>query len=652
MGMDRRIKPDHAAGKGFRYLRKRGLKEFTAHAVEKVKDEHFDYQKWICQQKISSFQAGYQRKLLFSRMPKVYVLIADPPGDCTDDRANALRSETVRSVRNSTYPYVFLSQALNSQIDDEDYLTFLQAGDLMERNAVFEMIQAIQGGADAVYTDEDSYERKNGSLSFSAPLFKPDYNPDFLRSCNYIGSLFLVRVGVIRSFYREGGQNLIPTQTTISDPAYRYALILRCTRRADELGGVGHVAKVLCHTWAENAGIPETGRTPGEGEQAGASTRKKAADTPKLSRSASAGEAQARPRRNSRAPRTRTEERLQSSYAKWNSRTRRKPAEPGRNAGEASPGPLNTMRAVLETDLKDRGCRGSVEDGPLPGTFHVAYEIEGEPLVSIIIPNRDHASVLENCIQSIRKRSTWKNLEIIVVENNSRQKQTSDLYRKLEEKKEARIVRYPKEFHFSRVINEGARQAAGEYLILMNNDVTVRTGDWIERLLAHVSRPGIGAAGPKLLYPDGRVQSAGIVTGIMGFAGSMMVAEDGNDPGYMGRAVLTQDISAVTAACMMVRRTAFREAGGFPNEFSVALGDVDFCLSLGDRGYRIVFEPSAVMIHHESLTRGAEDTKEKKKRFAAEKALFRKKRARLLKEGDPAYNPNLSRRRCDWSQQT
>ena len=165
-------------------------------------------------------------------------------------------------------------------------------------------------------------------------------------------------------------------------------------------------------------------------------------------------------------------------------------------------------------------------------------------------------------------------------------------------------------------------------------------------------RPEVGAAGPKLLYPDGRVQSAGIVTGIMGYAGSMMVAEDGDDPGYMGRAVLTQDMSAVTAACMMVRRDAFVKVGGFPDEFRVALGDVDFCLSLSDAGYRVVFEPAAVMIHHESLTRGAEDTREKKRRFAAEKAAFVMKRSRILKAGDPAYNPNLSRRRCDWSQQT
>ena len=135
-----------------------------------------------------------------------------------------------------------------------------------------------------------------------------------------------------------------------------------------------------------------------------------------------------------------------------------------------------------------------MEDGPLPGTFHVAYEIEGEPLVSIIIPNRDHASVLENCIQSIQRRSTWKNLEIVVVENNSVRPETFALYRELQKADKARIVRYPHAFHFSKVINEGVRRAKGEYVVLMNNDVTVRTPDWIEKLLAHVMRPGVGEA--------------------------------------------------------------------------------------------------------------------------------------------------------------
>ncbi len=569
--MDTRKENDHAAGKGLRYLRERGLKEFTAHAIEKVQDSRFDYGKWVCRQQISSVQAGYQRKLLFPRMPKIYVLVSDE-GRGHD---GALQ-ETVRSVRMSTYPKVYPVHALNSQILDEDFVAFVRAGDLVERNAFFETVKALQNGADCVYTDEDQWERSgdSGENVYSDPLFKPDYDPDYLRSGNYIQNLFVVRVGIIRSFYEGTSREMMPTAARLADPAYRYELTLRCTDRAAAMGGIVHVAKVLYHA--------------------------------------------------------------------------------GKEAAKALPDveTLARMRRVLEKDLELRGYAGTVEDGPVPGTFHIRYEIQGEPLVSVIIPNRDNASVLENCIWSIRNRSTWKNYEIIVVENNSTQPQTAELYQKLEADGDARIVRYPHAFHFSRVINEGVKQSSGEYLVLMNNDVTVRTPDWMERLLAHAARPGVGAVGPKLLFPDGRVQSAGIVVGLMGFAGSMMVAEDGEDPGYMGRAVLTQEMSAVTAACMMVKREAFMKAGGFPDEFTVALGDVDFCLSLKDAGFRNIFEPAAVMIHHESLTRGAEDTKAKKKRFAVEQSRFRKKREQILKEGDPAYNPNLSRRRCDWSQQT
>ncbi len=567
-------KKENAARKGLRYLRERGVQEFASHAAEKVRDSRFDYQKWIRKQQISSVQAGYQKKLRLPVMPKVYVILTDTDPQRPEEERSARSRRTLRCIAESTYPLVYPAQALNSQILDEDYAVFVRAGDLIERNAVFEMVQAVSDGADAVYTDQDSVTDRNGHLVYQDPLFKPDYNPDYLRSFPYIDRLFMVRVGIVRSFYRKGSPEEIPSAQNLADEAYYYSLVLRCAERAAAMGGIRHVPKVLCHKWV--SGDPD----------------------------------------------------------------------------QTDAGLQERMRQVLCQDLAGRGLKGSVENGPLPETFHVTYEIPGTPLVSIVIPNKDNASVLENCILSIRSRSTWKNLEIIVVENNSRQKQTMEFYRKLENSNEARIVRYAGEFHFSRVINEGVRNAGGEYIILMNNDVTVRTPDWIERLLAHVSRPEVGAAGPKLLYPDGRVQSAGIVAGIMGFAGSMMVAEDGGAPGYMGRAVLTQDMSAVTAACMMVKRKAFLEAGGFPDEFAVALGDVDFCLSLGKQGYRIVFEPAAVMIHHESLTRGQEDTKEKKKRFASERARFQKKWSRLLKEGDPAYNPNLSRRRCDWSQQT
>lgn len=557
-----------AAGKALRYLQDRGMREFASHAVEKVRDRRFDYQRWIRAQEPSSTAKGYQKKLVFKRMPDIIVMILRPEGEAEPDM------QTLQSVRRQTYQKTSLSDILTTQISDDAFLLCVRNKSLLTEDALFRMAEALAGGADAVYADEDSYEQKNRENHYSLPLFKPDYNPDYLRSCNYIGTPFMVRAGLIRSFYKEEGA--VPSAWTLDDPAAYYEYVLRCSQRAQQEGGIVHVPRVLCHV-------------------------RRAA---------------------------------------------------GKKMPDESAEVHERMRSVLERDLVRNGYAGRVEDGPLKYTFHVAYDLTDRPLVSIVIPNKDSYSVLENCIWSITNKSTYSDYEIIIVENNSTQKETFDYYRKLEEEGTAQIVRYDRPFHFSRVVNEGVRNASGDYVILMNNDVTVGTADWIERLLAHCQRQGVGAAGPKLLYPDLRVQSAGIVAGIMGYAGSMMVLEDGDDPGYMGRGALTQNMSAVTAACMMVKKDVYQKAGGFADDLPVALNDVDFCLKLVRDGYRNVLEPAAVMIHHESLSRGHEDTPEKKKRFNKEKAVFRKRWAEFLKKGDPAYNPNLSIRRCDWSQQT
>ena len=261
--------------------------------------------------------------------------------------------------------------------------------------------------------------------------------------------------------------------------------------------------------------------------------------------------------------------------------------------------------------------------------------------------------MLKRCLDSVCSLTTWERLEIIIVENNSSEPETFSFYDTLKEgmyrQLPVRVVRYrEKGFHFSAIINEGVREAAGDYVVLMNNDVTVKTPDWIERLLSQCMREKVGAVGPKLLYPDGTVQSAGIVIGIMGFAGSMMVDGKNEDPGYMNRAAAVSRMSAVTAACMMVSREAFWRAGGFSMEFPVALNDVDFCLRLGEAGYHVLFEPTAELYHHESASRGYENSREKSKRFENEKRHFRKKWEKTLKEGDPHYNPNLSLRTCHY----
>ena len=299
-------------------------------------------------------------------------------------------------------------------------------------------------------------------------------------------------------------------------------------------------------------------------------------------------------------------------------------------------------RAVME-QLKREGVSGEVMLRKEPGFFRVRYPVSGEPLVSIIIPNKDEKETLSRCLDSIREKSTWKNYEIIIIENNSQTREIMAYYKSLKADPKIRICRYPSgPFNYSALNNFGFSKARGEYILLLNNDVEVITPDWIEELLGTCQQPGNGAVGCKLVYPDGTIQHAGIVIGIGGIAGSMFVDMKKEYTGYLHKADLMQNMSAVTAACMMVKAAAYRQVGGFEEKLSVAFNDVDFCLRLGEAGYRIVYDPYAVLTHYESKTRGKEDSKEKVRRFQTEIEYIRTRWTRLLKQGDPCYNKNLS----------
>ena len=228
-----------AAGKALRYLQDRGMREFASHAVEKVRDRRFDYQRWIRAQEPSSTAKGYQKKLVFKRMPDIIVMVLRPEGVAEPDM------QTLQSVRRQTYQKTSLSDILTTQISDDAFLLCVRNKSLLTEDALFRMAEALAGGADAVYADEDSYEQKNRENHYSLPLFKPDYNPDYLRSCNYIGTPFMVRAGLIRSFYKEEGA--VPSAWTLDDPAAYYEYVLRCSQRAQQEGGIVHVPRVLCH---------------------------------------------------------------------------------------------------------------------------------------------------------------------------------------------------------------------------------------------------------------------------------------------------------------------------------------------------------------------------------------------------------------------
>lgn len=283
--------------------------------------------------------------------------------------------------------------------------------------------------------------------------------------------------------------------------------------------------------------------------------------------------------------------------------------------------------------------------------FRIRYEIQGNPKISIVIPNKDHLEDLKRCITSILEKSSYDNYEIIIVENNSVSDEIFRYYDKLRENFRIQIVTYEGEFNYSRINNLGVSKADGEYVILLNNDTQVITLDWMEELLMYAQRDDVGAVGAKLYYEDKTIQHAGVVIGLGAHrtAGHTHYRVSSNNLGYMGRLCYAQDVSAVTGACLMVKKEKYDKLGGLDESFAVSLNDVDFCLRLREAGYLNVFTPFAELYHYESISRGMDDKGAAAERYNKESEHFREKWRKMLESGDPYYNPNFSLDRSDFA---
>ena len=321
---------------------------------------------------------------------------------------------------------------------------------------------------------------------------------------------------------------------------------------------------------------------------------------------------------------------------------------------EAKPYVAAAAKKALADHLARTGRTGTVEDGLFPSTYRVKWDIEGDPKVSILIPNKDHTDDLEKCLQSIWKKTTWDNYEIIVIENNSTDPATFAYYEKAKQRYDGlKVVTYPeKGFNFSGINNFGRKAAAGDYLLLLNNDVEVRNGDWLTELLRQCAHKG-GAAicGAMLYYPDETLQHAGVITGLGGYAGHSHKYKQKGGSGYLFRIATVQDFSAVTGACLLVKASVYDEVGGLDEQFAVAFNDVDFCLRVRDAGYRIAWTPYAELTHYESKSRGGDEKDPAKAaRFAAEQQRLYTIHGKENILDNPYYNPNLTRDREDFSE--
>lgn len=311
----------------------------------------------------------------------------------------------------------------------------------------------------------------------------------------------------------------------------------------------------------------------------------------------------------------------------------------------------NGKKALEEYYKRNNIKYESVDFGLIMGVYKTRYLIVNSPLISIIIPNYEHKEDLEKCINSILNKSTYENYEIIIVENNSKSKEIFEFYKELEKNSKIKVIKLEiDEFNFSKICNYGAKFAKGEYLLLLNNDTEVITSNWLEEMLMLNQQENVGIVGAKLLYPDNTIQHAGVIVGMGGSAAHIYLNFNRNDFGHAGRLTLVQNLSAITGACMMIKRAVFDKIGGLDEDnFKVAFNDIDFCLRAIYAGYKVIWTPFAELYHHESKSRGYENTTSKRKRFYDETQKFKNIHNKYITNGDPFYNKNLTLDKADCS---
>ncbi len=446
-----------------------------------------------------------------------------------------------------------------------DYIALFDHDDLLHPAALYEMMRAIDAGADFVYTDENTFHNSPKDAFF--PHYKPDFSPDMLRANNYICHFNAFS----KELLEKAGKYFRPE----CDGSQDYDMMLRLTEQAKK---IVHIPIVLYY-WRAHRGSVATGI-------------------------------------------------------------------------EAKPYVIKAAHKALEDHLKRVGLEGEVLDTVVPSMYRIRYKIQGAPLVSIIIANKDHVYDLDKCITSIIKHTTYSNYEIVIVENNSTEEKTFEYYASLESTKNIRVVTWSDgkgTFNYSAINNYGVKESRGDYVILLNNDIEILSPMWIEEMLMFAQRNDVGAVGAKLYYPDDTIQHAGIGIGLLTLAGHYHRNFPRRHPGYMGRLIYAHNVSAVTAACIMIPRKVWDEVDGLDEGYAVAFNDVDLCMKIREKNYLIIFTPFAEAYHYESKSRGLEDTPEKRARFLSEIERFYSKWKPTMDKGDPYYNPNFTLDREDFT---
>ena len=517
----------------------------------------------------------FLRELLDSVLAQSYgnwellLMDASPEWDAVANLAAAAHDERVRRVELPGNGGIVVNTNAGIQQATGDYIAFLDHDDILELDALFRYVAALNKGAkderpQVLFCDEDMFQKTG---EWGQPVFKTKLNVDLLYSHNCVTHFLMVEKALI---------DRIGVSPEDVAGAQDYDLTLRCLAVGVRFE---HVAHVLYH-WRVHPGSTADG------------------------------------------------------------------------SADSKPYAIEAGRLALQRHFDSLGVRGTVEESETPFVYRMRYALqEPAPLVSIVIPTKDHVETLDACVMSIVQKATYANYEIVLVENNSEDPETFAYYEALPErvaaasggKGAARVEWWPGEFNYSQIINFGVEHAKGDYLLLLNNDTEVISPDFIEEMMGYLQRPDAGVVGAKLYYADHLVQHAGIVVGVRGALAHANQDFSAKREGYLARAVRPGNFSAVTGACQMVRRDVFEQVGGYNEEFAVGFNDADFCLRVWEAGYRTIFTPYAELYHYEFTSRGREEANEEKlRRWKREQALFMQRWPEFFLNGDPWLGPNLS----------
>lgn len=517
----------------------------------------------------------YLRELLDSVLAQSYdnwellLMDASPEWDAVANLAAAAHDERVRRIELPGNGGIVVNTNVGIQQAMGDYIAFLDHDDILEPDALFHYVAALNKAAkderpQVLFCDEDMFQKTG---EWGQPVFKTKLNVDLLYSHNCVTHFLMVEKALIDRI------GISPEDVA---GAQDYDLTLRCLAVGARFE---HVAHVLYH-WRVHPGSTADG------------------------------------------------------------------------SADSKPYAIEAGRLALQRHFESLGVRGTVEESETPFVYRMRYALpEPAPLVSIVIPTKDHVETLDACVMSIAQMATYANYEIVLVENNSEDQETFAYYETLPErvaaasggKGAARVEWWPGEFNYSQIINFGVKHAKGDYLLLLNNDTEVISPDFIEEMIGYLQRPDAGVVGAKLYFADHLVQHAGIVVGVRGALAHANQDFSAKREGYLARAVRPGNFSAVTGACQMVRRDVFEQVGGYNEEFAVGFNDADFCLRVWGAGYRTILTPYAELYHYEFTSRGREEANEEKlRRWKCEQALFMQRWPEFFLTGDSWLGPNLS----------